>query len=159
VNSSQSTRVGALLVSNAVVARRLGEDATLANDNDVLGELLLELANQTSLDTVGVTEETEGNKENDGLLTSADIDLLGRSEVPVLELVLKLSSRVGLQLKNLLGNGVLEGGGLALSLLLLNLGTMSEHVFPITNEQYDVSIHEIQRNINEIGRAKGNKEI
>jgi len=119
VNSSQSTGVGALLLSNTVVATSLGEDAALANNNNVLGELLLKLANKASLDTVSVTEEAERNKDDDGLLTSANIDLLGRSEVPVLKLALKLSGGVGLQLENLLGNGVLKRRRLALSLLLL----------------------------------------
>lgn len=60
-------------------ARRLGEHAALSDDDNVLArELLLELTDQLLADLLEGLELGNRNKENDGALVLADLDLVGK---------------------------------------------------------------------------------
>ena len=92
MNSGQSPAAGALLLSLAVVARLLSDNAALADDNNVLAtELLLELANQADVKTLELAELVEGDGQDNSLLAIVNLELLGTKNVEVAELSLEFS--------------------------------------------------------------------
>lgn len=80
------------------------------------------------LDLVESLEHGHGDKDDDGLLSSLDIDLLGGGDGELLQLGLELGD-VGLQVEDGLGDGLLDlvggaGGGVGGT---LNLGSVGGH--------------------------------
>jgi len=113
MDGSEGARVGALLGGDAVSLGLLGENAALAEDDDVAArELLLELVHDALLDAVEVLDEAERDEDNHSLLAITEIDLLGARNLDRLELGLELSVGVRLELEEVLSDDVLEGGGL-----------------------------------------------
>ena len=103
VNGSQSPAARALLLCLAVVAGLLGDDAALADDNDVLtAELLLELTNQADVKTLKLAELVEGDGQNNSLLAIINLELFGTENVEVIELGLHVTiAHVGKELSDL----------------------------------------------------------
>ena len=113
MDSSEGARVGALLGGDAVSLGLLGEDAALAEDDNVAArELLLELVDDALLDAMDILDEAVGDEDDDGLLAVTEINLLGAGNLDRLELSLELSVGVGLKVEEVLSDDVLEGGGL-----------------------------------------------
>lgn len=80
------------------------------------------------LDLVESLEHGHGDKDDDGLLSSLDVDLLGGGDGELLQLGLELGD-VGLQVEDGLGDGLLDlvggaGGGVGGT---LNLGSVGGH--------------------------------
>ena len=103
VNGSQSPAARALLLCLAVVAGLLGDNAALANDNNVLAtELLLELTNQADVKTLKLAELVEGDGQNNSLLAIINLELFGTENVEVIELGLHVTiAHVGKELSDL----------------------------------------------------------
>ena len=103
VNGSQSPAARALLLSLAVVARLLSDNAALADDNNVLAtELLLELANQADVKTLELAELVEGDGQDNSLLAIVNLELLGTKNVEVAELSLHFAvAHIGKELRYL----------------------------------------------------------
>lgn len=133
VDGSEGARLRALLGGSAVEARSGGEDAALSDNDDLLlGKLLLELTDQLSLDATEVLGQTEGDEDHDNLL-GRENDLLNRRDVQIVQLILPLNLRVVLDVQDVLGDLLLELGGLS-SLLLANL-----HDHPLYSFQRQIS--------------------
>ena len=105
VNGSQSPAARALLLCLAVVAGLLGDNAALADDNNVLAtELLLQLTNQADVKTLKLAEFVEGDGQNNSLLAIINLELLGTENVEVVELGLHVTiAHVGKELSDLWG--------------------------------------------------------
>ena len=103
VDGGQSPAARALLLCLAVVAGLLGDDAALADDNDVLAaELLLELTNQADVKTLKLAELVEGDGQNNSLLAIINLELFGTENVEVIELGLHVTiAHVGKELSDL----------------------------------------------------------
>ncbi len=85
------SRTGVLKASVEV----LGQDGALADEDDVLAtELLLQLTDESGVDLVGVLQEGEGDEDDDSLLATIDIDLLGARDLQVLQVGLEVGSSV-----------------------------------------------------------------
>merc|ERR1712126_142401 len=73
-----------LLLDTSGVLHGFGEDSTLSHEDKVTtAELLFQLTNQTRLG--------DGDKNDDGLLSSADVGLFGRSDVKIPQLGLHVA--------------------------------------------------------------------
>ena len=103
MHSGQSPAARALLLSLAIVPGLLGDDAALADDNDVLAaELLLELTNQADVKTLKLAELVEGDGQNNSLLAIINLELFGTENVEVIELGLHVTiAHVGKELSDL----------------------------------------------------------
>lgn len=126
VDLGQCARARALLALDAVVLLLLGENPASANEKHVLArELLLELADEASVDALEALEKREGDRDDNGLDTARDVNLLGASNVQVTEI--RLEVRVASQLKIVesLSNELLNSIGLGIA-LLPDLGSSGE---------------------------------
>lgn len=75
VDSSQSTGLGSLLLKHGVLAG-LGDDLSVGKENNMaVAELLLELTGDSLLDLVQVGDQRNGHKDNEGLLSSSNLQL------------------------------------------------------------------------------------
>ena len=103
VHGSQSAAARALLLCLAVVPGLLGDDAALANDDNVLAsELLLELTDQADVKTLELAELVEGDGQNNSLLAIINLKLLGSKNVEVAELSLHFAvAHIGKELRYL----------------------------------------------------------
>ena len=103
VNGSQSPAARALLLCLAVVAGLLGDNAALADDNNVLAtELLLEFSDQADVKTLELAELVEGDGQDDSLLAIVNLELLSTKNVEVTELSLQFAvAHVGKEPSNL----------------------------------------------------------
>ncbi len=103
VDGGQSPAARALLLSLAIVARLLSDNAALADDNNVFAaELLLKLTNQADVKTLELAELVEGDSQDNSLLAIVNLKLLGTKNVKVTELCLQFSiAHVGEELSNL----------------------------------------------------------
>lgn len=114
VDSRESAASGTLLVLLGTLAASLGEDAALAEEDDMaVSELLLELADQTLLLLLGLVNEGElGNRNEDhnSELALASGDLTGRLELEGTDIGLEVTG--GLKLSKSRGDLELEVGGL-----------------------------------------------
>lgn len=80
--SSAARTLLSLRCAGAVASLGSGKNASGCEDqNMTVGELLLELAGQALLDLVEAGEERNGDKDNDGALAVADLELTGRDEL------------------------------------------------------------------------------
>lgn len=104
VDGSHSAGDRASVQSLSGTTGSLADDTSLDNDDYGLSaELLLELTNQSLLDTAEGNTLCVGDEQDDGLLVSTELNLAGRGNLQVLELVLELS-RASLQVEESLGN-------------------------------------------------------
>ena len=101
----------------------LGQDPPLGNEDDVLaGELLLELADEASLDLLEGLQLRNRHEDDDGLL-ALHFDLLGSGDVQLSELAFQVG--VDLQIEEGLRDRLLELVGL-LVVSLDDLGACGE---------------------------------
>jgi hypothetical protein len=108
LDSSQGTGAGTQSLGLLGTSIALSKDVTLSNNDDVTSrELLLQLANKTSLDLVEGLLELEGHVHNDGLASRSTVNLLGGGDVQVTEGSLQLSGG-HLKVEKLLGDLGLE---------------------------------------------------
>jgi len=92
LDSSQSTGAGTQSLGLLGTSIALSKNVTLSNNDDVTSrELLLQLANKTSLDLLEGPLELEGHVNDDGLASSSTVDLLGGGDVKIAEGSLQLS--------------------------------------------------------------------
>lgn len=92
LDSSQGTGAGTQSLGLLGTSIALSKDVTLGNNDDVTSrELLLQLANKTSLDLVEGLLELEGHVHDDGLASRSTVNLLGGGDVKVTEGSLQLS--------------------------------------------------------------------
>ena len=92
LDSSQSTGAGTQSLGLLGTSIALSKNVTLSNNDDVTSrELLLQLANKTSLDLLEGPLELEGHVNDDGLASSSTVDLLGGGDVKIADGSLQLS--------------------------------------------------------------------
>ncbi len=90
----EGTRAGALLL-DARDAGRLAHHAALSDEEDMaVGELLLELAGEATLDLVESLELGDGDEDDDGLLASLDVNLARGRDLERAELSLEVGDAV-----------------------------------------------------------------
>ena len=112
LDSSQGTGAGTQSLGLLGTSITLSENVTLSNNNDVTSrELLLQLANKTSLDLVERPLELEGHVDDDGLVSRSTVNLLGGGDVKVAEGSLQFSGG-HLKVEKFLGDLGLEFIGL-----------------------------------------------
>jgi len=112
LDSSQSTGAGTQSLGLLGTSITLSKNVTLGNNDDVTSrELLLQLANKTSLDLLEGPLELEGHVNDDGLASSSTVNLLGGGDVKVAEGSLQLSGG-HLKVEKFLGDLGLEFIGL-----------------------------------------------
>lgn len=71
------------------------EDTALCNHNHVLAtELLFKLTDDTALNAVESGKERDGNKDDNGLLASANIDFLSGRDVNLTKFSLKVLNAI-----------------------------------------------------------------
>jgi hypothetical protein len=105
------TRADSALGSSGGTSEVLSQNGTLSNDNNVLArELLLKFADQTLLVLVVATEQTEGNGDNDGLLSAGNINFLSGRDLQVAQVTPRVFSSRHLKVQKLLCNILLEFG-------------------------------------------------
>ncbi len=83
MDGGQSSRVRADLLGLGASFEVDSQDGALTNEEYMAsGQLLLKLTNNALLDVVAVKglEELDGHEDDDGLLSTRDLDLLGREE-------------------------------------------------------------------------------
>lgn len=110
VNLLEGTGTGSLLL-DAGATGGLAHHAALTDEDDVtVGELLLELTSETTLDLVESLDLGDGDEDNDGLLSSLDVDLAGSGDLERAELSLEIGNVV-LEVEEGLGDQRLGGIG------------------------------------------------
>ena len=88
MDGGQSSRVRADLLGLGASFEVDSQDGALTNEEYMAtSQLLLELTNNALLDVVAVKglEELDGDEDDDGLLSTRDLDLLGREEEDTLD--------------------------------------------------------------------------
>jgi len=108
MNGCQSAVSGPFLFLDAPrVLHGFGQDSSLSHEDEMTAaELLLQLTNQTRLNLTVVLQLGDGDENDDGLLSSTDVGLLGRRHVKIPQL--RLHVAVHLQVKQSLGDGLFK---------------------------------------------------
>jgi hypothetical protein len=100
------TRARSLGLCASVVG--LSQNGALGNDQNMASrEFLFQLSDQSSVDFLEGAQQLVGNVQDDGLLATAGIDLLGSGNIKVPQRSLELG-RGHLQVEKLLGHGGFE---------------------------------------------------
>ena len=107
VDGSQGAGSGSDL--DTLASEVLVDHGSVGGENNVLlGELLLELSNQSSVDLGNNSPRLVREVNNDGLSASLDLDLLSSRDDDVLELGLEIAARADLDVEESLSNFELQ---------------------------------------------------
>lgn len=88
------------------------KDGSLSDEYDVLlGELLLELLNEPSLNLLDGLPDSGGDVDNDALPTGLDLNFLGRVDGNILKITLVVTGRTGLDIEESLSDVKLKSSG------------------------------------------------